>query len=78
MASHLGLGMLNKSSAMIGDFLVKIINGKSSSYTHKSKKDGQEITSHKFEAHLVGECSSSYCVGFVKGNATQTKTASEK
>jgi hypothetical protein len=73
MPSHLDLGLLNKSSARIWEFLVVMANGKITSYSYTSKKDGQEITAHKFEVHLVGECSSSYCVGFVKGTATQTK-----
>ena len=78
MSNHIDLGALNKSSARIASFLVKIRNAKSTTYTYQSKKDGSEITAHKFEAILLGEDPSSYCLAQMKGTERQVQTAATK
>ena len=55
MASHLRLAALNKSSARLGHFLVKMANAKSITYTYKDKRTGSDRTAAKLEMHLVGE-----------------------
>ena len=48
------------------------------SYTFISKRNGQEVTAHKFECWLIGNNAQQYCVGFVKGTEAQCKAAKEK
>ena len=48
------------------------------SYTFISKRNGQEVTAHKFECWLIGNNAHHYCSGFVKGTEAQCKVAKGK
>ena len=47
-------------------------------YTYANRKDGRTITAHKFEAWLVGDDPTDYCVGFVKGDKVTCQAALDK
>ena len=78
MATSIPLHALNKSSARVAKFAVRPWKGRVESYTFISKRNGQEVTAHKFECWLIGNIAQQYCVGFVKGTETQCKAAKEK
>ena len=78
MASPSSLAAVNKSSARLGHFLVKVANAKSSTYTYKDKRNGSDVNAAKFELHLVGENPSDYCIGYVKGSTQQIAEAVTK
>lgn len=78
MASHSRLAALNKSSARLGHFLVKMANAKSITYTYKNKRTGSDRTAAKLEMHLVSETPSEYCIGYVKGSTQQIAEAVTK
>ena len=72
------LGALNRTSAKIATFPVRLIGVHQESYTYNSKKNGETITAHKFEVCMVGLKSTSYCMGFVKGSSSAVKEAQRK
>ena len=78
MVSHQDLGALNKTSAKIASFLVRVKNAEEIVYTYVSKQGGRKVTGYKFESHLVDDSSESYCVGCIKGTEEATDAASKK
>ena len=72
------LQALNKGSARIATFTVRPGGGRVEAYTYISKKNGQEVTAHKFECWLIGNNAQHYCIGFVKGTEAQCKVAKGK
>ena len=66
MDNHVDLSALNKSSAIVADFAVRLSGGRVIEYSY-TKKDGSPMTAHKFEIWLVGTKPESYCIGFIKG-----------
>ena len=55
MAGTLDLSALNKSSAKVATFLVKVAAGRVGSYTYSQEKDNRQVTQHKFEAYFIGK-----------------------
>ena len=78
MANSIPLHALNKSSARVAKFAVRPWKGRVESYTFISKRNGQEVTAHKFECWLIGNNAKEYCIGFVKGTEAQCKVAQGK
>ena len=78
MVSHVDIGALNKSSARVATFKVRIFAGRVTSYSYKAKSSGAAVTSYKFEAYLLGAEPSKYCVGYVKGNKQQADQAKQR
>ena len=78
MADPIDLGLCNKGSAKVASFLVKFTMGKAGEYKYPNKRTGNEVTVHVFEAKLLGEEDSSYCIGFVKGTSPQVQEAAER
>ena len=68
MAALVGIGALNRSSAKVATFAVKLAGGKVIQYEYTSKKDGNKVTALKFEVWMIGENPAEYCIGYVKGN----------
>ena len=62
------LSALNKSSAKVATFVVRLVNAKDVQYTYRGKRDGTQQTANKFEIVLVGMDPKSYCIGYVKGS----------
>ena len=62
-AAPLDLNLLNKSSARLATFVVRIFKGRCVAYTYNQKGTGTSVTAHKFEAWLVGIKCVNYCVG---------------
>ena len=62
------LSALNKSSAKVATFVVRLVNAKDVQYTYRAKRDGTQQTANKFEIVLVGMDPKSYCIGYVKGS----------
>ena len=62
------LGALNKSSARLATFAVRLCGGRVVEYTYKNKKDNQEVKAQKFEVWLVGQNPEHYCIGYVKSS----------
>ena len=56
MTSFTDLSALNKSSAKVATFAVKIVGAKASEYTFTSKRDNKQVTAHKFEAEVQALC----------------------
>eukprot|EP00974_Lingulodinium_polyedra_P062731 6057070-Lingulodinium_polyedra.AAC.1 len=69
---------MNKGSARIGAFLVRVARPKVSSYSYK-RRSGQGVwTQHKFSCLLLGapeeagaSGTSCYCMGVYKGSETE-------
>ena len=55
MAAALDLSALNKSSAKLATFLVKVAVGHVGTYTYTQKKDNTQVIQHKFEAYFMGK-----------------------
>ena len=72
------LGALNKSSARVATFALKLWNARVVQYTYRNKKDNKEVLAHKFEVCLVGENPEQYCYGYVKGTARACQDALQK
>ena len=68
MAHLQPLQALNKSSAQVASFGVRLSGGNVTEYTFISKRDQTEVTAYKFEVYLVGNKPHEYCVGFIKGS----------
>jgi len=77
-AAPLDLNLLNKSSARLATFVVRIFKGRCAAYTYNQKGTGTSVTAHKFEAWLVGLKCENYCVGFVRGPAATCEAAAKK
>ena len=77
-AAPLDLNLLNKSSARLATFVVRIFKGRCVAYTYNQKGTGTSVTAHKFEAWLVGIKCENYCVGFVRGPAATCEAAAKK
>ena len=78
MAQMQNLKALNKSSARIATFAVRVSGGACEKYTYQEKKTGVDKTAHKFEAYLVGNNPQDYCRAYVKGSEQECKKAAEK
>ena len=61
---------LNKSSAKIATFGVRLWGGRAAQYQYKRRPDNLLVTQHKFEVWLVGLNPEAYCSGYVKGTET--------
>ena len=77
---YLTLAAMNKGSAKIGAFLVRVAHPVVSTYSYKRKSDGGTATQHKFSCLLLGasedaesNCTSSYCMGLGRGSEAQVK-----
>ena len=82
---YLTLAALNKGSAKIGAFLVRVAHPVVSAYSYKRKSDGGTATQHKFSCLLLGaaedaesRCTSSYCMGLGRGSEAQVKALGVK
>ena len=78
MTSFTDLGALNKSSAKVATFAVRVVGAKASDYTFTSKRDNKQVTAHKFEAWLIGLSPEAYCIGYVKGSPAAIAEARKK
>ena len=65
MAELVALGDLNKSSARLVTFVVRLAGGRVTDYEYQSKKTETAVQGHKSEV----------CVGFVKGSEVACKKA---
>ena len=72
------LGALNKSSAVLATFAVRLYGGRVVEYTYKNKKDNQEVKAQEFEVWLVGQDPEHYCIGYVKGSVRLCEEALQK
>ena len=77
-AAPLDLKVLNKSSAKLGTFIVRIAHGRVVDYNFKQKGTDKPVVGHKFEACLVGVTAENYCIGFVRGSVPACKAAAQK
>ena len=78
MAVMQNLKALNKSSARVATFAVRVTDGAVEKYKYQEKKTGADKTAHKFEAYLVGNNPQEYCRAYVKGTESECKKAAEK
>ena len=78
LPSHTNLAAINKSSAKIATFLVRVVKPKLLSFTYTGKVDGQLKTGNSFQCFLVGTKGESYCLGIVKGSLAEQKKAEAK
>ena len=78
MAALQPLQALNKSSAPLATFAVRLSGGRVVKYAYTSKKDQKAVTAYKFEACLVGNSPQDYCIGFVKGSEAECNQAKMK
>ena len=62
-AAPLDLNLLNKNSARLAAFVVRIFKGRCVAHTYNQRGTGTSVTAHKFEAWLVGIKCENYCVG---------------
>ena len=82
---YLMLESMNKSSARIGVFLVRLSRPQVGSYSYKRRSGIGSVTQHKFSCLLLGAPeepdaigTSCYCMGVFKGSEGQVKAMSEK
>ena len=82
---YLTLAAMNKGSARIGAFLVRVAHAATSTYSYKRKSGPGTATQHKFSCLLLGAPedasatgTASYCMGVSKGNEAQVKAFGEK
>ncbi len=54
------LSALNKSSAKLASYAVRLAGGRVNQYTYTSKKDNACVTQNKFEVYLVGKDPQAY------------------
>ena len=66
MPKFVDLGALNKNSARVATFAVRVPGAQTTEYTYTSKKGGNLVKAQKFEVYLVGSKAESYCIGYVK------------
>jgi hypothetical protein len=78
MANFVDLSALNKSSAKVATFAVKLAGARVNQYTYVSKKDAKTVTANKFEVWMVGSKPESYCIGYVKGSPAVVSQALAK
>ena len=78
MAHLQPLQALNKSSAQVASFGVRLSGGNVTEYTFISKRDQTEVTAYKFEVYLVGNKPHEYCVGFIKGSRDVCRRAATR
>ena len=78
MAKFVDLGSLNKSSARVAVFAVRLCNGQTTDYEYTNKKTQKVTKAHKFEVHMVGQKPESYCIGYVKDSADAVGKARHK
>ena len=69
---------LNRNSAKLASFTIRVCRGRLVQYEYRSKRDGSLMTGHKFEAWLVGSNAEHYCIGFLKGSKAQCEKAKSK
>ena len=62
-AAPLELNLLNKSSARLATFVVRIFQGRCVAYTYNQAGTGTSVTAHNFEAWLCSIKCENYCVG---------------
>ena len=72
---YTNLSALNKQSAKVATFLVKVVRAEMQVYTYLSKRDGSEQKGKRWECYLLGEDPEMYCVGFVRGSDDAMKKA---
>ena len=72
------LSALNKSSAKVATFVVRLVNAKDLQHTYRGKRDGTQQTANKFEVVPVGMDPQSYCIGYVNGSAQDVAAAKKK
>ena len=72
------LKSLNKSSARVATFAVKLCDGIVEHYTYFQKGSQQQVTANKFEVTLVGRNPQDYCKGFVKASKEDCEKAAAK
>ena len=77
---YLMLESMNKSSARIGMFLVRLSRPQVGSYSYKRRSGSGTATQHKFSCLLLGAPeepdaigTSCYCMGVFKGSEGQVK-----
>ena len=83
---YLTLAAMNKGSAKIGAFLVRVAHPVVSTYSYKRKSDSRNpVVAHKFSCLLLGagedaesRSTSSYCVGLGRGTEAQVKALGVK
>ena len=82
---YLMLESMNKSSARIGVFLVRLSRPQVGSYSYKRRAGIGTATQHKFSCLLLGAPegpeaigTSDYCMGVFKGGEGQVKAMAEK
>ena len=68
MAAFQPLQALNKNSARLATFAVRLCGGRIGSYSFTKKSTGQNVNMYKFEMWLVGTQAEDYCIGFVRGS----------
>ena len=75
---YTNLSALNKQSAKVATFLVKVVRADMVVFMYKSRRDGSEQTAQCWECHLLGENPENYCVGCVKGSDDAVKKAAKR
>ena len=82
---YLMLESMNKSSARIGAFVVRLSRPRMSSYSYRRRSGAGTATQHKFSCLLLGAPEESgttgtscYCMGIFKGSEVQVKAMTEK
>ncbi len=76
--SVMDLSALNKSSAKVAEFPVRLAGGKVLQYTYKNKTTGSDVQASKFEVCMVGPNPESYCIGYVRASFANCSKAKEK
>ena len=72
------LSALNKSSAKLAAFHVRIVHPHKQTYQYISRRNGKQVEAHKFEAYLVGETPEQYCMAKVGGTEQHINAAAER
>ena len=77
---YLTLEAMNKSSARIGTFVVRVSRPQVNCYSFKRRSGQGQATQHKYSCLLLGapeeagaSGTSCYCMGVYKGSETQVK-----
>ena len=71
----LPLKALDQTSAKFGTFAVRLCRGRILEFDCKSRHRKQRVPVYRFEAWLVGEKPSEYCIGYVKGSEAVCRKA---
>ena len=69
---------LNRSSAKVASFTVRICGSRVVQYEYRQRKDDKLVKAQRFEAWLVGSNAEQYCVGFLRGSTAQCDKAQGK